>query len=191
MDVTVAPIAVTVALRDAESLAALLHAKRGAEKVPVSRLSDAEVEQCISAFRQARRAHAGTVNLLANALHMVFSVPLDIKPGTSLFETRETIRAACLEYFGMGGACTKGPVGLLAGLTPSPAILIYHFYFVALVAVFRTLKSRPLLAGLGQSAAVLSTACGMIMPLLRHEGVTVLAWPLVQRALRVAIPWTE
>lgn len=85
----------------------------------------------------------------------------------------------------------RGPVGMLAGLTPSPAILIAHFFFVAAVALRRTLRPQPTWARLRQSAAILRAACAIIMPLLRQERVTALSWPVLQRALRVAIPWQE
>ena len=99
-------------------------------------------------------------------------------------------------YFTIGGACVRGPVGMLAGLTPSPAILIAHFFCVAAVALRRVVQQQQQqpggswAAGARRGAAVLREACSIIMPLLRQEHVTALSWPAVQRALRVAIPWT-
>ena len=34
----------------------------------------------------------------------------------------------CFGYFELGGECIGGPVSLLSGLRPSPALLFYHFF---------------------------------------------------------------
>ena len=176
----------TVALRDAEALANALFGQDGRT---IGSLSDQEMCRRVQEFRTCRLALAGTVNLLANALHSVFTVPAHCNGSGDA--THSSLREACLEYFHLGGACAAGPVGLLAGLTPSPAILIAHFFFVAAIGVKRSMLPYPTWARAKQSMRVLQRACAIIMPLLRHEHVTMLSWPSVQCVLRRAIPWKE
>lgn len=86
----------TVALCDAEALIGALGGRR------ISELSDLQLSGCIAQFRQERLALAGTVNILANALHSVFSVPSGSAgsnsrdPLASSAATRASLRAACL-----------------------------------------------------------------------------------------------
>lgn len=102
----------TVALRDAEALAAALRGPEGGGR-SIAELTDAELRGRIARFRKQRLGLAGTINILANALHSVFSVPPD--GGSSSYSssadplacssaTRASLRAACLgERAGGGG----------------------------------------------------------------------------------------
>lgn len=55
----------------------------------------------------------------------------------------QELQMACFEYLGLGGRYTYTPVGLLAGLIPSPVTLVGHFFAVALYAAYRILSRGP------------------------------------------------
>jgi hypothetical protein len=97
-----------------------------------------------AAFAGARRDC--TLNVLANALHAVFTTPEGGGP-------RDELRAACLAYLAKGGACAAGPVGLLAGLSPSLLVLLLHFFGVA--------------CGAGVRGVL--TGAGILLPILARE----------------------
>jgi len=162
----------TVALKDAEALADAL---RGAtlEELALKGIADlsdpkageqrakfgdpASLEAALASWRQARSSHASTVNVLANALYDIFSVPQGsdsdsgskskgMSAGDAALqdpETRKGLRDACLDYLSLGGACSAGPVHLLAALTPSPGVLTAHFFSVAFRAVGRSVLPVP------------------------------------------------
>ncbi|KAJ1646861.1 Squalene epoxidase [Coemansia erecta] len=73
-----------------------------------------------------RRPRALVVNTLSVALHSLFAA-----------ETKELglLREACFIYLSRGSHFTMHPSGFLSGLLPSPLLLIYHFFSVALLAV--------------------------------------------------------
>lgn len=74
------------------------------------------LQAAVDRFVCARQPHAATTNILANALHAVFTIPADDDG------TRVVLQAACFEYLRSGGMRASGPVGLLAGCVPaSPA----------------------------------------------------------------------
>jgi squalene monooxygenase len=174
----------TVALLDVENLANRLSGK------DLAALCRSGMAQLLREFRSSRRGHAGAINLLANALYRVFSVlPGDMSDVS--VETQACLREACLDYFRIGGPCCKGPVSLLAGLTPSPAILITHFFWVAALGMKKMLAPYPTQKRLYGSWELLKLACSIIMPLLKQEGVTALSLPLIQRLLVLLIPWTK
>ena len=75
----------TVAIRDAETLAQCL------ADVDVAGDSYEYIEQQYAAFLQIRKGYSSTINVLANALHAVFSTP----KGDA---TRQDIRTACYDY---------------------------------------------------------------------------------------------
>ncbi len=68
------------------------------------------LDHCLHVFMAARQAHSSTLNILANALHRVFTVPSGCGDST----TRERLRSACFDYLSIGGARRAGPVGLLS-----------------------------------------------------------------------------
>lgn len=78
---------------------------------------------------------ASTINTLAEALYKVFSASSD----TASKEMRE----ACFDYLSLGGVFSEGPIALLAGLSPSPLILLLHFFAVAIYGVSRLLLPFP------------------------------------------------
>ncbi|KZO90090.1 SE-domain-containing protein [Calocera viscosa TUFC12733] len=91
------------------------------------------VARALHTFHTARKPLAGTINILSLALYDLF--------GAASPELA-TLRQACFDYFLLGGECVKGPVSLLSGLAPRPALLFYHFFAVALYAVWGVL-TRP------------------------------------------------
>lgn len=147
----------TVALRDVELLATCVREVPG---------SDARALAAAGAAYHARRKPP-TINILANALHAVFTSPGEVAGAVG---PRSALRAACIAYLARGGACAAGPIGLLAGLSPSPAVLLLHFFSVALFATAHAaLTPRPSLSGLARGLAALWVATGIIFPILFAE----------------------
>ncbi|TPX35854.1 hypothetical protein SmJEL517_g01732 [Synchytrium microbalum] len=120
----------TVALWDVVHVRDLL----SRDKVPS--LSDSKaVVASMKRLHWKRKPLASVVNILAMALYDLFSAgdnPL-----------LKDLQAACFGYFKLGGICVSTPVGLLAGLIPSPITLILHFFAVALYGTFLICKSGP------------------------------------------------
>lgn len=67
------------------------------------------LQHAVDEFVAARKPHSATTNILANALHAVFTIPA-CDDGT-----RCIIQDACYDYLSKQGMRTQGPVGLLAG----------------------------------------------------------------------------
>jgi hypothetical protein len=177
----------TVAFKDVELLARCLQPLNlgsAAAKHPGSggAAMERKVDAAVRLFHERRGLHASTINVLANALHRVFSRP------ASDDGTRERLRAACIEYLNMGGAYSAGPVGLLSGLTPKPWVLVAHFFAVALYAMRKALLP-PTCTRLKQGYDLMHVACMIIMPLLAAEKATFLAWAPVQMLVGLFFPW--
>lgn len=154
----------TVAIRDVEAVVRLLENTDVSDPQAVRRLK--------RSFAEERRAWAATINVLANALHAVFSTP----GGDA---TRTDLRDACFDYLAIGGYCAGGPINLLSGLAPRPGILATHFFLVAFHGLGQYLRPFPTPARLARMYAMLHVACQIIMPLLTVEKSTVLAaWPV-------------
>ena len=166
----------TVALRDVEALCYLL-------EEPTADLTNPLAFRALKTrFVSERKAWAATINVLANALHAVFSTP-----GGDL--TRKDLRDACFDYLSIGGYCAGGPINLLSGLTPRPSILAMHFFLVAFHGVGKYFWPFPTVGGMWRMYDMLHVACQIIMPLLTVEGSTVLAsWP-VRTAISLVFPY--
>jgi squalene monooxygenase len=145
------------------------------------------VHKALDKFVEKRReGHATTINVLATALHAVFSDPqVPSKEEGAFFSgskdpVRNKLREACFEYLNAGGYRTRGPVNLLSCVTPKPWVLITHFFFVAFYAIYHCLF-RPseldeiknpvsrLFAKISLTYRVLQSACAIIFPLLQSE----------------------
>lgn len=84
----------------------------------------------------------------------------------------KVLQLGCFRYFQRGGNCIDGPVGLLAGIIRQPLILFYHFFSVALYAIWIRVAEAPLLLkpwALVSSVAVFWTACKVIFPYIWCE----------------------
>jgi squalene monooxygenase len=82
------------------------------------------------------------------------------------------IQKGCFEYFNLGGDCKSGPIQLMAGMTQSPLVLVYHFFRVALYAIFIMFKDGgvgQLIPNMFRAVAVFYTACYTILPFLWGE----------------------
>ncbi|CAM9851573.1 unnamed protein product [Ectocarpus sp. 6 AP-2014] len=167
----------TVALKDVELLSELL---RG---VPFR--DAAAVASAAARFHTGRRAHAATINILANALYHVFSTPED--PASK--GTRVDLQAACFDYLSLGGCYSAGPVGLLSGLSPVPWVLTTHFFMVAFHGCREHLLPVPTPGGVLRVYRLLHVATKIIMPLLEEEGSTFLAWWPFRKAIQLVLPW--
>ena len=110
----------TVALRDVELMADLLHPAR----VPRLQDRDAVQEAAIQQWRR-RRQGAAIINVLAQALYSLFAAE-----GPEL----RALQKGCFAYFRAGN--TDEPLGMMGGLIHSPWTLARHFFTVAFVAIW-------------------------------------------------------
>eukprot|EP00916_Digyalum_oweni_P005371 GHVL01009402.1.p1 GENE.GHVL01009402.1~~GHVL01009402.1.p1 ORF type:complete len:515 (+),score=93.56 GHVL01009402.1:24-1568(+) len=164
----------TVCIKDAELLSKCL--------VGVDVYNWKEVNRSFKRFLSIRKPYAASLNILADALHQVFSIPPNI--GTDHQRIREILRLSCLEYLGQGGAKSLGPMGLVGGLTDSPSILLCHFFAVVFNCFSNLKTSNPLIM-----YKILHEGCKILIPLLIREKVTVLSyWPL-HRIIHLIFPF--
>ncbi|KAI4199946.1 MAG: hypothetical protein LQ350_004298 [Teloschistes chrysophthalmus] len=170
----------TVAFNDVLTLRDLL----SPENIPD--LGDtAAVKRQMRRFHWQRKNLTSVINILAQALYSLFaaegnssSFPPPCTPLTILI-TRTTsdpqlkiLQRGCFRYFQRGGSCIDGPVGLLAGIIRQPFVLFYHFFAVALLAIWLTLCGSPvwrLPLTLVESAGVFWKACVVIFPFIFSE----------------------
>lgn len=159
----------TVAFTDALLLSELLQP---------SRVPDLEDERAMSAavgnFYWRRKNVSSIINVLAQALYTLFAA--STRGGGGDRQLR-ALQLGCFEYFQRG--MTDGPCGLLGGIIHRPAVLAYHFFSVAFVAIslnaYAVMGSGPaaiLRAPLALLDAVLILwkASVVFLPLLWREG---------------------
>ncbi|CAN1777465.1 Squalene monooxygenase SE2 [Linum perenne] len=118
---------------------------------------------------------ASTINTLAGALYKVFSSSPD--------EARKEMREACFDYLSLGGVCSSGPVALLSGLNPRPLSLVLHFFAVAIYGVGRLLLPFPSPKGFWIGARLITSASGIIFPIIKAEGVRQMFFPATVTAI--------
>ncbi|KAJ1728476.1 Squalene epoxidase [Coemansia biformis] len=97
-------------------------------------LPDARAMRRIKAqWQWRRRPRALVINVLSIALYSLFAA-----------ESKELalLREACFDYLSLGGAFSMHPSGFLSGLMPNPLLLVYHFFSVALLAVYLRIANR-------------------------------------------------
>ncbi|KAM0716611.1 hypothetical protein Q7P37_008056 [Cladosporium fusiforme] len=148
----------TVAFNDAVLLSEVLHPN------VVPYLDDTKlVLQQMQSFHWQRKGLSSVINILAMALYSLFAAD-----DTQL----KALQQGCFEYFKLGGNCIDGPVGLLAGIIRQPFVLFYHFFAVALYAMWIYITEAgvlmiPLRAIL--SIGVFFKACVVIFPYIFSE----------------------
>lgn len=159
----------TVALSDTALLCEMLQ--------PLPNLADPiRTSDATAQFYTRRKPLSATINTLANALYKVFCAT-----GSS---AHEEMRQACFDYLQLGGVYSAGPVSLLSGLNPRPSVLVAHFFMVALYGVGRLLVPRPTLRGLWVGIMLIYSACCIILPIIRAEGVRAVFMPFLTRPPR-------
>ncbi|XP_059437374.1 squalene epoxidase 3-like [Corylus avellana] len=152
----------TVALSDIVVLRDLLK--------PLHDLNDApSLSKYLESFYTLRKPVASTINTLAGALYKVFSASPD--------QARKEMRQACFDYLSLGGSCSTGPVALLSGLNPRPLSLVLHFFAVAMYGVGRLLLPFPSPKRMWIGARLISSASGIIFPIIKAEGVRQMFFP--------------
>ncbi|KAL6216744.1 hypothetical protein ACLB2K_009963 [Fragaria x ananassa] len=152
----------TVALSDIVVLRDLLR--------PLCTLNDAPtLSKYLESFYTLRKPVASTINTLAGALYKVFSSSPD--------QARKEMRQACFDYLSLGGVFSMGPVSLLSGLNPRPLSLVTHFFAVAVYGVGRLLLPFPSPKRLWIGARLISSASGIIFPIIKAEGVRQMFFP--------------
>nr|GMC83569.1 squalene monooxygenase-like [Ipomoea batatas] len=134
----------------------------------------------LESFYTIRKPVASTINTLAGALYKVFCASPD--------EARQEMREACFDYLSLGGIFSNGPVSLLSGLNPKPLSLVLHFFAVAVYGVGRLLIPFPSPNRLWLGTRLISGASGIILPIIRAEGVRQMFFPATVPAYHRAPP---
>ncbi|KAK4271364.1 hypothetical protein QN277_020068 [Acacia crassicarpa] len=123
----------------------------------------------LESFYTLRKPVASTINTLAGALYKVFSASPD--------PARKEMRQACFDYLSLGGIFSNGPISLLSGLNPRPLCLVLHFFAVAIYGVGRLLIPFPSPRRMWIGARLISSASGIIFPIIKSEGVRQMFFP--------------
>ncbi|KAF2144152.1 uncharacterized protein K452DRAFT_285390 [Aplosporella prunicola CBS 121167] len=148
----------TVAFHDVVLLSKLLHPSN------VPELSSTKlVLKQMKAFHWQRKNWAAVINILALALYALFAAD---------DSALKALQLGCFRYFQRGGNCVDGPVGLLAGIIRQPLVLVYHFFAVALYAIWIRFCEAPLYLkpwALISSVAIFYKACIVIFPYIWCE----------------------
>lgn len=148
----------TVAFNDVVLLSELL----SPQNVPM--LDDTKlVLKQMRTFHWQRKGLTSVINILAQALYSLFAAD-DVQ--------LKALQKGCFQYFKLGGNCIDGPVGLLAGIIRQPFVLFYHFFAVALYAVWIYITSASILnlpLRVFGSVGVFWKACVVIFPYIFSE----------------------
>ncbi|CAA2971267.1 squalene monooxygenase-like [Olea europaea subsp. europaea] len=163
----------TVALSDIVVLRNLLR--------PLHDLNDSSTLcKYLESFYTLRKPVASTINTLAGALYKVFSASPD--------KARNEMRQACFDYLSLGGVFSDGPVSLLSGLNPRPLSLVCHFFAVAIYGIGRLMLPFPSPGRIWIGARLISSASGIIFPIIKAEGVRQMFFPATVPAYYRAPP---
>jgi len=88
-----------------------------------------------------------------------------------------TLKTGCLKYFELGGERINGPISLLSGISPSPMLLAYHFFSVALYSIW-VMFTHPQLVSLPNEKPVYVLATMDQYPYLMIKSVRVACFAL-------------
>lgn len=145
------------------------------------------VLQKMRVFHWRRKRLTAVINVLAQALYDLFAADGKFAPRCvhqfSSFLSRlfnlpltdpqlKKLQHGCFRYFQLGGACIDGPIGLLAGIIRRPFVLFYHFFSVALLAIWILLGQSTWFGMPGailESVTVFSKACHVLLPVVWSE----------------------
>ncbi|KAJ7530491.1 hypothetical protein O6H91_14G005700 [Diphasiastrum complanatum] len=145
----------TVALADIVILRDMLR--------PIEDFSDAQaLYDYLQGFYILRKPMAATINILADSLYKVCS-PLDM--------VEEQRLKFCFEYLSMGGMFASGPMGLLGGLNPSIAILMFHFLLLTAYGLGRVLLPFPSPSRLWIAVRLIWKVPSIIVPSIKNESL--------------------
>ncbi|KAL8668010.1 MAG: hypothetical protein Q9168_007115 [Polycauliona sp. 1 TL-2023] len=148
----------TVAFNDVVMLRDLL----SPEKVPD--LGDTvRVKKQMRNFHWRRKNLTSVINILAQALYSLFAAN---------DPQLKALQLGCFRYFQQGGQCIDGPVGLLAGIIRQPFVLFYHFFAVALLAIWLVIQQSPIYKlplTLISTVGIFWKACVVIFPFIFSE----------------------
>ena len=134
-------------------------------------------------FHWRRKNLTSVINILAQALYSLFAANgTSICPTPPIFDSKliqlpldpqlKALQLGCFRYFQRGGACINGPVGLLAGVIRRPFVLFYHFFSVAIFAIWLVLSQSAwhrFPFALMESAGVFYKACVVLFPFVFSE----------------------
>ncbi|CAN4115165.1 unnamed protein product [Withania somnifera] len=163
----------TVALSDIILLRDLLK--------PLRNLNDAPALcKYLESLYTLRKPVASTLNMVADALHKVFSVSTD--------QGRNEMRQACFDYVSLGGIFSAGLTSLIFGLNPQPVSLVCHFFAFTIYGVCRLLLPFPSLKRMWVGARMISCAAGIVFPIIKAEGVRQMLFPATVPAYYRAPP---
>nr|KYP51761.1 Squalene monooxygenase [Cajanus cajan] len=163
----------TVALSDIVVLRGLLK--------PICDLNDStSLCKQLESFYILRKPMASTINTLTDALYKVFSVSPD--------EARKELRQASFDYLSLGKFYSSGHVTLLSGLNPSPLSLVLHFSATVFYGVGRLLLPFPSFERLWLGARLILCAFGIILPIVKAEGLRQMFFPASIPAFYKALP---
>ncbi|KAK4898600.1 Squalene epoxidase [Elasticomyces elasticus] len=148
----------TVALNDAVLLSDLLSV------AAVPTLDDTKlVLKQMRDFHWQRKGLTSVINILAQALYSLFAAD---------DPQLKSLQMGCFRYFQLGGNCVDGPSGLLAGIIRKPFVLFYHFFAVALYAIWIYMTSAGLASfplRLIGSPGIFWKACTVLFPYIYSE----------------------
>ncbi|KZV63322.1 squalene epoxidase [Peniophora sp. CONT] len=136
------------------------------------------VSHVLHRWHWARKSLGATVNVLSVALYQLFGAD---------DEYLSVLRDGCFAYFEKGGKCVDEPVELLSAVRADLGLLFYHFFSVALYAIYIMFTRPRLVSAAGEkplyavprvdeypalalkSFFVFWTACTVFGPLLWSE----------------------
>ncbi|KAF8432339.1 squalene epoxidase-domain-containing protein, partial [Boletus edulis BED1] len=94
-----------------------------------------QVPDVLACWHWARKPMASTINILSVALYDLFGAVHRSFSGATILPLLQN-GVLLNKYFECGGDRIHGPIALLSGIAPSPALLFYHFYKVMFYSIW-------------------------------------------------------